>query len=240
MGGIIAWPKDSNPSTSSNIWLECNGQSFDTNRFPKLYKVLGSSKVPNYQGMFLRGAGSQSFTQYSGSQVGNATIVYSSGGIGEIQGDAMRLVAGQSFGRFLSLIDPSSAATFNIVPEFNDGGGSTWLFETQRPYNSWAHMYSPAVFAPFGCISSPINIRFVHTPKHYKYRLNYSTSTDEDGNQVIDNISLDEYTDPADSDEVFDVSATAHDIGFSNVVNTPIADEVRPINVAVKYYIRAK
>lgn len=59
MGGIIAWPKDSDPSTSSNIWLECNGQTFDTRRFPKLYKALGSNTVPDLRDRFIVSTGSK-------------------------------------------------------------------------------------------------------------------------------------------------------------------------------------
>ena len=66
IGGIVAFPVGANPSRNSDNWLECNGQSFDTSKYPELYKILGSNKVPNYQGMFLRGYGSQTVNQYEG------------------------------------------------------------------------------------------------------------------------------------------------------------------------------
>ncbi|MDY5044992.1 phage tail protein [Phascolarctobacterium sp.] len=93
IGTIITWPVSTAPS-EKGIWLECNGQSFDSSKYPKLYSVLGSNKVPNYQGMFLRGYGSQSFIQNNGSIVGNTTTVHSSGSLGMIQGDATRVVQG--------------------------------------------------------------------------------------------------------------------------------------------------
>lgn len=36
-------------------WLECIGQTFDTNQFPALYLFLGTNKVPDYREMALRG-----------------------------------------------------------------------------------------------------------------------------------------------------------------------------------------
>jgi len=52
------------------------------------------SHTPDYRGMFLRGFGSQSYSQLNGSKNGITSTVYSSGNIGEIQGDAIRNITG--------------------------------------------------------------------------------------------------------------------------------------------------
>ncbi len=41
------------------MWLECNGQGFDTGKYKKLYKVLGSSSVPNLSDRFIVSTGSK-------------------------------------------------------------------------------------------------------------------------------------------------------------------------------------
>ena len=51
-------------------WLICNGQTFDTAKYPDLYAVLNSNKVPDLRGEFLRGAGSNPITGYAGANVG--------------------------------------------------------------------------------------------------------------------------------------------------------------------------
>ena len=48
------------------------------------------SYTPNFQGVFLRGFGSQSFSQENGSFFGKTTTTYSSSNLNEIQGDAIR------------------------------------------------------------------------------------------------------------------------------------------------------
>lgn len=44
--------------------------------------------------MFLRGYGSQNHVQNNGQKIGNTAIGHSSGGLGVIQGDAMRVLTG--------------------------------------------------------------------------------------------------------------------------------------------------
>ncbi|WP_455654322.1 phage tail protein [Phascolarctobacterium sp.] len=84
IGTVLAWPSHTLP-TDGGVWLLCNGQSCAL--FPELVKVLGKSTVPNYQGVFLRGYGSQVSTHYG-------TVTHSSAALGDIQGDAIRNVTG--------------------------------------------------------------------------------------------------------------------------------------------------
>ncbi|WP_071595802.1 phage tail protein [Anaeromusa acidaminophila] len=71
------------------VWLECNGQS--TAGYPSLATIVGSN-VPNYQGLFLRGYGSQLFTDIYG------TVNHSSLSMGVIQGDSSRNAEGSFLG----------------------------------------------------------------------------------------------------------------------------------------------
>lgn len=84
IGTVLAWPSHTLP-IDSGTWLLCNGQSCAA--YPELVKVLGKSTVPNYQGIFLRGYGSQVSTHYG-------TVTHSSAALGELQGDAIRNITG--------------------------------------------------------------------------------------------------------------------------------------------------
>ena len=61
--------------------------------YSALSGIVGT-KTPNYQGMFLRGYGSQAYAQNNGSTVGVTSTTYSSGALGQVQGDAMRIIFG--------------------------------------------------------------------------------------------------------------------------------------------------
>ena len=81
IGGICAWPSLNNFPKFGTIWFECNGNNFDSSLYPELYSILGSSKLPDYRGLFLRGYGRQSLSDRD---------VYSDS-IGVIQGDGIRV-----------------------------------------------------------------------------------------------------------------------------------------------------
>ena len=83
IGTVIIWPSANNPTDGT--WLLCNGQSCSA--YPELVKVLGKNTVPNYQGVFLRGYGSQVSTHYG-------TVTHTSDALGIMQGDAIRNVTG--------------------------------------------------------------------------------------------------------------------------------------------------
>ncbi len=55
---------------------------------------MGSAKLPNYQGVFLRGFGNQAHSQNNGSTVGTTSTIHTSGSLGEVQGDAIRNIYG--------------------------------------------------------------------------------------------------------------------------------------------------
>ena len=98
VGTVIVWPVASDPEDMTNSdgthnWLECDGQSFNTTTYSALSGIVGT-KTPNYQGMFLRGNGSQSFAQNNGANVGVTNTVHASNNVGQIQGDSSRNVSG--------------------------------------------------------------------------------------------------------------------------------------------------
>jgi len=86
IGTIIAWPVATDPPDSYK-WLECDGNPIPE-QFAELIELVGPN-TPNYQGMFLRGQGSQT---YNSGGYGN--VNHASGGIGKIQGDTIRNVYG--------------------------------------------------------------------------------------------------------------------------------------------------
>ena len=84
--------------SDSGKWLECNGQAVDAIAYPKLAALM--SNTPNYQGVFLRGHGTQTFNQINGTLYGVTQTNYSSANLGEIQGDAIRNITA-SYGEML-------------------------------------------------------------------------------------------------------------------------------------------
>lgn len=100
IGLICSWPVATNPldwynSEGIQAWFDCNGQIFNTNVYSDLYRVLGTNRVPDYRGLFLRGHGSQTHIQNNGSLIGNTQTVHTSGQLGQIQGDAIRNIYGE-------------------------------------------------------------------------------------------------------------------------------------------------
>ena len=99
IGTVIAWPMSGDPAGIwSGFWLECNGQAVDASKYPKLAKLM--SAVPDYRGVFLRGLGSQLFSDSFG------TITHSSAALNMIQGDSSRTISG-------SLGDPGIVGGWN-------------------------------------------------------------------------------------------------------------------------------
>lgn len=88
--GTVIWFAGINPPEG---FLVCNGQA--TTGYPELASVVGSS-VPNLQGAFIRGYGSQTVAQNNGSTIGITPTIHQSGNLGEVQGDSTRKIDGIS------------------------------------------------------------------------------------------------------------------------------------------------
>lgn len=97
VGLVCIWPIASE-ILNAHKWLECKGQFFDQFKYPDLYRLFPNGRVPNYQGVFLRGHGSQSHRQNNGSTIGETLTNHTSGNLGVIQGDAIREIEGTTTG----------------------------------------------------------------------------------------------------------------------------------------------
>lgn len=78
VGVPLAWPKMTPPSG----WFECNGSTFDKNKFPKLADTYPSGKLPDLRGVFIRGLDTG-----SGLDPNRGILSY--------QGDAIRNIWGE-------------------------------------------------------------------------------------------------------------------------------------------------
>ena len=54
VGTIIAWVSSTAPN-EGGTWLLCNGGTFSSSTYPKLYSVLGKTTLPSLNGRFLEG-----------------------------------------------------------------------------------------------------------------------------------------------------------------------------------------
>lgn len=95
IGGIIIWHHAQLPD---NTWLECNGQTIPAGIEYETARQIFGAKLPDFQGVFLRGYGSQTYFQNNGSIVGYTPTTHSSGELGELQGDAIRKLETGEFG----------------------------------------------------------------------------------------------------------------------------------------------
>ena len=88
VGVPMPWPTNKPPSG----WFECNGSTFDKNKFPKLANAYPSGKLPDLRGVFIRGLDTG-----SGLDPNRGILSY--------QGDAIRNITGnvwpisETFGR---------------------------------------------------------------------------------------------------------------------------------------------
>ena len=193
VGSVITWPSSNLPEWMTHgDYLECNGQTFDTKKYPRLYKALGTNHVPDYRGLFLRGYGSQNFTQNNGAIFGYTTVTYASGNMNEIQGDAMRRIFGKTMGavqfRPSTSWNPDAnayGAVWTNAPDLNHFGYNVPSYDSQ--YGGGETRIPPSWFVPYG--SGGYGGSFIFM----------------------------------DSERI-----------------TPIANENRPINMAVRYFIKAK
>lgn len=83
IGTIIIWGYAKNPSEDYGVWLDCDGRN--VSNYPNLVAAIGSTTIPDYRGLFLRGQGSQTVDG----------TVYTSPAVGTKQGDAIRNIYGQ-------------------------------------------------------------------------------------------------------------------------------------------------
>ena len=142
VGTVITWASANNPN-ENGTWLECNGQ-FCT-AYPELVRVLGSDRVPDYRGVFLRGLGSVTSTHYG-------TVQHQSNGLGELQGDAIRNIYGMVSG--MNVYNDTWLGAF-YDPGSRDGKGLPGSYQPRKFCDDFAFDASRVV--PTSNEDRPIN-----------------------------------------------------------------------------------
>ena len=222
----MVWPTADIPTYGRGVWLECNGQSFSRTQFPQLYETLGTTRVPDYQGMFLRGYGSQSYSQDNGDAPSNTT--YASGNIGQIQGDSIRHFSGIAgsvgaqgdlgYGYFTdesSFFDSVKKAGSEIAPAITYP--SPW--DTYRTLMPWEQ-------GP----NTDYSLQTSERP-YYRYTLE-SSGGGEDGEASYNLIEEEVHYDT--------IPLGLYTTYIDSSLALPTSNEIRPVNVAVKFMIKAK
>ena len=220
VGTVMAWPSEKGPK-SGGKWLECNGQTIPS-KYKRLRELIGD-KTPNYQGMFLRGYGSQTASTSQGLTYGNRRQRYSSGELNEIQNDTTRMV-GNNLGTIMLLnqywYNRTRSARYSAVDH------NYRLTDDETVQNPDGSLFSQAGGWGVWREDTGGDYYFLReSPK--KYRL---TGNKDSG------YSLQEYD---DSGSALKVWGKIGDYAFNSMISTPVSGENRPINVAVRYFIKA-
>ena len=224
VGSVITWPSGNLPDWMTHgDYLECNGQNFDIAKYPKLYKALGTNRVPNYSGIFLRGYGSRSYSQNNGSQLGITATQYSSDKVGIIQGDAIRKL-------WLPFRSDATNTWENYQENELNNDKTAYVLSDQYP-SIWTRM----VYAP------------AHDGWHLDgHMLEKSTSTNWGDALVKYRYQLigDKESGYSLKEEKIDpviragISVHGWSVDYSRIV--PTSNEIRPVNIAVRYFIKAR
>jgi microcystin-dependent protein len=99
-GSVIAFAGPQ--SNAPQGYLLCNGDAVSRHNYPYLYAAIGTTyggdgnsnfRLPDFRGMFLRGAGSQTAVNYP-NKGGVTNTTYSAAPLGTRQGDAIRNITG--------------------------------------------------------------------------------------------------------------------------------------------------
>lgn len=112
--------------TEAGKWLKCNGQIIDPILYPELAALM--TNTPDYQGLFLRGLGTQTYSQQNGTTIGITSTIHSSNTLGVIQGDSIRDIYGSSGAASDDYTTPSTGAFIrdHVGYEAANGGWSVW------------------------------------------------------------------------------------------------------------------
>lgn len=237
VGSVIAWPSSETP-TSGGVWLECNGQSIPS-EYRRLRELVGSH-TPDYQGVFLRGYGSQSGTikpTYPWANMMNENNqTFHSGALGELVTDATRDTKGNLHGVITSYYD--SAELYNYffreslhIP--NLGWGEWYLvpfddnnFDVVNETGAFC-ADSADIFAPWWIATRP--------PKKYRLEGGGGGGGEEGGGGSTYTLVEEEDTEGGEYRNFMRVGWTNW-----NALQMQVDDEIRPVNKAVRYFIKAR
>lgn len=157
IGSIIAWPLAGNPP-DMYYWLDCDGKAITQYDYPILFNMVGSH-VPDLRGLFLRGLGSQSFSQNNGMSVGTTITTYLSGELGVVQGDAIRNMTGTLGDGYNSQAASSASINENLgsgvfskkIRGYSRGTG-------EHPYESFLQNFDASMVLPTANEIRPVNM----------------------------------------------------------------------------------
>lgn len=150
IGTIIIWGYAKNPSEDYGVWLDCDGRN--VSNYPNLVAAIGSTTIPDYRGLFLRGQGSQTVDG----------TVHTSPAVGTKQGDAIRNIYGSfvaddvvGLGGYDYNSPPSGA--FKAVKNMN------YDAKSQREMDGWLVSFNASYIVPTAEENRPVNatVRFL-------------------------------------------------------------------------------
>ncbi|MDR1941133.1 MAG: phage tail protein [Endomicrobium sp.] len=116
-------------------YLLCNGDSKSKNDYPDLYNAIGAIyggdgnpnfKLPDFQGMFLRGAGARTITNYP-NKAGVVNTTYQAAQLGAFQGDTIRNISGTfTYGEGVEFLDGSGVFYSDDYGSGTAAGGTSY------------------------------------------------------------------------------------------------------------------
>ncbi|MCL2145002.1 MAG: phage tail protein [Endomicrobia bacterium] len=123
-GTVIAFAGNKLPAG----YLRCNGDPVSKDVYPELYDAIGTTyggtgnpnfNLPNFQGMFLRGAGSNTVTTTPGG-----TVTITAAGLGVKQADAIRNISGKTHKLWNGGTSPTGSFGFEHIDDTRPASGS--------------------------------------------------------------------------------------------------------------------
>ena len=163
IGTVINWPVAAAP-TSAFTWLECNGDTISSDTYPELVKLLTGNDtdtectLPDMRGCFLRGYGSQTYTQANGTGVGDTATTYTSGELLTVQGDAMRKLYGTLPVGGVAGTDDGDAVNANLTGVFGYTSDRAAGFEAAPGKTSAQAYFDSSRMVPTDSEFRPINM----------------------------------------------------------------------------------
>ena len=118
--------------------------------YPELSALVGP-QVPDLRGLFLRGYGSQAYAQNNGTTVGVTSTMHSSGQLGQVQGDALRNIAGEA-GNWAT---PDSWHSSGAITLINQSGA--WI-DSGYVFNKFGFRLDASRVVPTAPENRPVNV----------------------------------------------------------------------------------
>jgi len=159
-GTVIAYAGEKKETIDG--YLLCDGSQKSRYDYPYLYEAIGTAyggsgnpyfNLPNFQGMFLRGAGEQTVAHPNKTGI---TTTYKAAGLGVFQGDVIRDITGQ-----IGNSNPNTGVNSTVQPTSgafdatNTGNDSQWF--TTSNYPKWTISFAASRVVPTDNENRPAN-----------------------------------------------------------------------------------